>query len=924
MRTRFRFGVIHASTTAVLLCASLAEPQALTGSLFGTVRDETRALLPGASVSVSSPALIGGRATAVTDEKGQFRFLSLPPGEYTLEIALTHFASYREDAIPIRVGGSIERIVSLQLAVAGADVVVIGDGSAVEARRSGLANRYGEEQLKSIPVRRYSMFDFIKAAPGVSPASPSSGTDNSVSVFGSGGNENLFLLDGTNFTCPCSGGAAPQPDVDVIQEIQIDTLNASAEYGNIQGAVFNVVTKQGGNRLACDASYYGQWNGLTSHPVQLPCTRCSQPTTEYTRGRYRDFTTHVGGPIVRDKLWFFGGYQYLRDHDSQPGTDPLFPRKSAYDKLFAKATWQITPRLKLMSSIHDEWWTSPERPTLSRPFETTVRTSGSRPTMTFGELTHVLSSHTLWDLRVSRFVAPQTGEPSTGNRDLPNRVDLATGLASGGPQQFGGLTLIRTTAKASLTHFRAGFLGADHELKVGAQVEKGEHFGYTAIPGGVRYTDNNGQPFQATFRQPFTNGGQFITTGLFASDAVRLARVTLNLGLRFDHNRAISQDLPARDLDGRETGEMIPGAGTLYTWDVFSPRLGLTVKLTSDGRTILRMSYGRFHQGVLTGELAPIHPGLTPITTAAFDPATGLFSRIISVVDPTMNVRIDPHTKSPRTDQFGIGLDRDLGHRLTVAVGYVRKTGADYIGWTDTGGVYRPDTRMLPDGRPIDVFVLANSTADRRFLLTNPSDYSLRYNGMLLAVEKRWARGWQALASYTLSKTEGLQASSGTDPGGGQFSSTFGGGAFGRDPNTLTNAQGRLANDRTHKLGLMGSAEIPKTGLVVAGNLQYFTGVPWAATAQINLPQGLQRVLLAPPGSRRLPSQTLLDLRLSRKFAFSGKGAVELLLDVLNALDNHAEERLADTNLFSQNFGRPSAFVDPRRAMLGVRVTLPR
>jgi hypothetical protein len=294
--------------TLVALMTTVAGSQVLTGSLFGTVRDETGGPLPGASVHAGSPALIGGPASAITDEKGHFRFPSLPPGDYTLEVELANFRSYREDAIPIGVGGSIERIVNLQVAMIGEPVVVEGRGSAVEARRSGLANRYGEEQLKSIPVRRYSMFDFIKAAPGVSPTSPSSGTDNSVSVFGSGGNENLFLLDGTNFTCPCSGGAAPQPDVDVIQEVQIDSLNASAEYGNIQGAVFNIVTKQGGSRFACDASYYGQWNGLTAHPVQFPCARCSQAQSEYTRVRYRDFTTHLGGPVVRHRLWFFGGY----------------------------------------------------------------------------------------------------------------------------------------------------------------------------------------------------------------------------------------------------------------------------------------------------------------------------------------------------------------------------------------------------------------------------------------------------------------------------------------------------------------------------------------------------------------------------------------------------------------------------------------
>jgi hypothetical protein len=195
---------------------------------------------------------------------------------------------------------------------------------------------------------------------------------------------------------------------------------------------------------------------------------------------------------------------------------------------------------------------------------------------------------------------------------------------------------------------------------------------------------------------------------------------------------------------------------------------------------------------------------------------------------------------------------------------------------------------------------------------------------MLLTLEKRWSAGWQALASYTLSKTEGLLPSSATAAGNSQFSSTFGGGTtFGRDPNSLTNAVGKLPSDRTHALRLMGSVEVPKTGFVVAANFQHFTGLPWAATAQVTLPQGLQRVLLEPRGSRRLSSQSLLDVRLSRRFDLGEKGRLELLLDVLNALNDTAEEGLADDNLFSRNFARPSVFVDPRRAMLGVRLTLP-
>jgi hypothetical protein len=884
--------------------------------------DGSGGVLPGASVVVSSPALITGDATTLADENGEFRFVRLAPGSYTLEIELAGFARYREEDVTVAVQGTVERSVVMQLAGI-TESISVQAGSTVDAERTGLASRFDSTQLAAIPVRRFSMFDFIKAAPGVSPTSASSGNDASVSVFGSATNENLYLLDGTNFTCPCSGGPAPQPDVDIIQEIQVDSLGAAAEFGNIQGGVFNVVTKQGGNFFASDFSYYGQTDGLTGHPVELSCARCSAAQTEYVRVLYRDFTTHVGGPIVRNRIWFFGGYQYLRDSDSQPGTDPAFPRNSEFDKGFVKITWQVTPKLTWMSSLHNERWVSPQRPTIAQTFEATVRPSGTRPTATIGQVTSVVSNNTLWDARVSRFVAPQTSDPSTGDRTISNHVDLATGVQSGGPQGFGALTLTRTTFAGSLSHYRS-FLASAHAMKVGVQIEDGKHTTWTSFQNGVvSYTDNSGQPVQATFRQPSSTGGEFVAQGMYVMDTVRIgSRFTINAGVRFDHNRATSPDLDAHDAQGNETGATVNGLGTLYSWNVVSPRLGLTTRLTSDGRTIFRASYGRFHQGILTGELATVHPGLTPTTTAGFDQATGQYSRIISVVDPTINVRIDPNTRSPRTDQIGFSIDRDVARSATVTVAYVKKNGGDFIGWTDVAGVYRSETRTLADGRTVPVLALTNGTASRRFLLTNQSDYRLRYDGVMLAFDKGWSSGWQALASYTWSRTEGLEPSNGAPVGVGQASTTFGNAnTFGRDPNSLTNATGRLANDRTHIFRLMGSLAVPRTGVVVAANAQYLSGLPWAATAQVSLPQGLTRILLETPGTRRLSSQTLLDVRVSRSFQFAGKGRFELLLDVLNALDSSGEERLADDNLFSQNFARPSVFVDPRRAMLGARVS---
>ena len=288
--------------------------------------------------------------------------------------------------------------------------------------------------------------------------------------------------------------------------------------------------------------------------------------------------------------------------------------------------------------------------------------------------------------------------------------------------------------------------------------------------------------------------------------------------------------------------------------------------------------------------------------------------------------------RAPRTDEFSVGIDREIGTRLAVAVAYVLKVGGNFIGWTDIGGRYEAQMKTLPDGRNVPVLNLVNSTADRRFLLTNPEDYSTTYNGLVLAAEKRRSSGWQAFGSYTFSRVSGLQVASGATAAAPQVSTVAGPtpNPFGQDPNTLTKARGLLPNDRPHVFRMMGSVDVPKTGLAIAGNLQYFSGKPWATTAEIQLNQGPQRIMLETRGSRRLSSQTLLDLRVSRPFTIGGVGRLELLFDVLNLLDDTAEEALATDVLYDRNnrpttnFGLGSVFIDPRRVMLGIRLNLGR
>jgi hypothetical protein len=906
-----------------------AAAQGLTGALIGTVRDVQGGALPGALVRLSSPGLLGGPQIIKTNQKGQMRFPVLPPGLYELHIEFKGFAPYHEERIRVGANATVERTVILALAEVAQSVDVQAPTSRIEARDPGFSTLFGPEDLKAIPTRRASMFDFIRAAPGVSPTSPSSGTATTVSVFGSGTNENMFLIDGTNFTCPCNGVARSEPGVDFIQEFHVQSVGASAEYGNVQGGVINVVTRQGSDRFLYDASYYGQTAGLTSQPVQLPIRDPTGRTSRYERARYRDFTSNLGGPAVRGHLWFFGGYQYLRDYDSQPGSDPQFPRTYEQDKFFAKLTWRLAPGWQLVQSFHNEAWVNPEPPTFAKPFPTTLRLHASVPAVTFGDLTHA-STNTVWNMRVGRFVYDRVDDPSTGDKTTASHTDRVSGITSGAPPSFGGLKLIRTTAKATVSRYHAGKSGIDHEWKIGAQVERGEAHGPNLIPSGVRYDDRNGAPFRSISSEPSHSGGMFVTAAGFASDAITVgSRLTINAGLRFDHSEAISQDLHTLDSEGNETDRIVQGLGTLYTWNLWSPRFGLTAKLTSDGRTLLRGSYGRFNQGILTGEYSAFHPGVTPVTTRDYVPADGAYTRIRSVVSGS-NLLIDSHMRPPHSDEYSIGVDRELTRALSMAVAYIRKQGADFIAWTDVGGTYDQVTRTLADGRTVPAFVLTNSTGDQRFLLTNPDGYFSRYNGIVMAVEKRRAHGWQAFGSYTYSRAVGLQASSGAAAAAPQSSSVaLPNGPFGRDPNDVTNASGGLPNDRPHGLRAMASVDVPKTGLVFAANMQYFSGKPWVATALLDLPQNSQqRVLIEQRGARRLSSQSLLDVRLSKAFSFRSMGTFELLLDVLNTLNDTAEEGLAtdvqltETLPFNPDFGQPTVFMDPRRVMVGVRWNL--
>ena len=328
----------------VLAWATPAAAQRTTGTIAGIVSDATGAVLPGVTVTLHSDA-VPGAPTTVTSETGGYRFVGLPPGTYKVTFEVSGF----HDAEPGRHRGQCRRDGGAQSAAQGEHARridhrkrrVAGRQHRVHAGEHELQPRArGEHPAAPVHVLRSDQ-------PGARRAACDADRAPDRVALGSNTTDNSYQLDGTDFTAPSTGAAWPWPNTDAIEEVEVLQLGASAEYGNVQGAVFNVVTRQGGNAFRGDGNVYYQHQNLTGRNT----TDEVDDGLPYNRDRFIDSTWQLGGPIKKDKLWFFGSYQYQRDYESQPGTPPEFPAKFEAKRVFGKLNYQINNAQKLMFAI---------------------------------------------------------------------------------------------------------------------------------------------------------------------------------------------------------------------------------------------------------------------------------------------------------------------------------------------------------------------------------------------------------------------------------------------------------------------------------------------------------------------------------------------------------------------------------------------
>jgi hypothetical protein len=508
----------------------------------------------------------------------------------------------------------------------------------------------------------------------------------------------------------------------------------------------------------------------------------------------------------------------------------------------------------------------------------------------------------------------------------PRYYDLDTGEITGGIYSWYDGVSEKTAFSGKVSHFADKFMGASHDFKFGVQYNSGGS-DYVLGPNDYIYTYGT-EPAYGYTQLPYHQGGRMRNVGVFVDDTIRIgSRLSVNAGVRYDHSKSYFPEFGLLDREGNETGQLTSPVDEVFQWNTVSPRLGFNWKLSEDGRTALKAHAGRYYRGVVTAEFDNTSPSITPryLFSGTYD-AQGNPEGLELVSDNT-NLRVDPDYKGPYTDQFTVGIERELMKNLGLSVNYVYKKGERYGGNQDIGGEYVPAVYVDSVGAgatgatiPVQAYV----GGDRVFQLTNPDGMTSRFNGVTVQLVKRMADNWQMTSSFVWGRSTGRVGSSRPStsasfgPAGSQTSTA---GLFGRNPNDFVNTDGRLIADRPITFKTQLVYQFP-AGFLAGANFTYQNGRPFGRLVRINSVVGIPTTIYAEPidGSRTVANQKLLDLRLQKEFKLGGTANVAVFADVLNALNDDAYEDVQDRLGTSENFAAPTVYIYPRRVMLGAKL----
>lgn len=899
------------NVVAVLLALVVFVPPAFaqrgqTATVAGTVRDTSRAVLPDATVTAQSPQLIGGPQETVTDATGRYRFATLLPGTYEITVTLSGFKTVRQSGIELPAGIGVAIDFDLQVAPV-AEQVQVEAPTPIDVRSSASPTVIGRQLLENLPLDR-NVATYVNLAPGIT---------NNV-AFGGSYRANPFSLDGTAGNDPEYGAPLAVPNMNWIDQIQVIGIGANAEYGDYTGSRFNAVTRSGGNRLSGLVEYW------TTRPSWTASNRGSLPATLAQRFKpieileRWDTSQQVGGPILRDRLWYFSGFEYFENAQrpfsfaSRPRTadEPAALTREA--KLLAKLTAAPAGSVRLEGYVtydNSKATNSNAGPNV-RPDALAL---AQNPTyMTNVRVTWMLTDRMLLEGRIGTFRSHFTYDPVPPNSRSgpPGHFDIQTGVSSVNIGRHQDLVRHTGNGTIAVTRYAERFAGT-HEMKGGLDVERGSQFSEAGFPGGALYFDRNGAPFQVQFWTGSTLRPVHWTTGAFLQDRWMVnERLTIEPGVRAALYRS---SVP---VDGF----------TLYNGGSVSPRIGAAWDLGTGHRTVLRAHYGWYHDPLVNSFYSHLDSnGCSAPTIIANVVGPDRFQEVFRFGGCRGRIDTDPDVKQSYVEEYAVGIERALGSRMSVRAQFVRRDFENLVGFVDIGpttwtpvGVIDPgpDGRLgtADDGGPLTVFY--NYRPQDAFLsLTNPPGAWRRYHGVQLIGTRRYADGWETEVSYSWSRTRG---NVNNEFGSNAASGDLGTNGNWMNPNRLLFSGSATTQDYTHELKVLGTYTLSRVGgLRFSGIYRYASAQAWARGVEFD------RVLtglccgflpVEPIGSRRLAATNILDLRFDKSFRIGGVTAA----DVFNV--NNQGIALAVDRKSGPNFGTPLAWSAPRTLRVGIKM----
>ncbi|HEX8026908.1 MAG TPA: TonB-dependent receptor [Vicinamibacterales bacterium] len=905
MTIRFPLRLVIVAIAATQLTLSLSAQTPFSSSIAGTVRDSTGAVIANATISIAGPALIGGTKTTPSGAEGAYRFLQLPSGEYEVSVDAPGFRPLKHVGVRVESGATLT--LDHQLEVAGvADTMVIrGEAPAVDVRNPGVPVRLDDDLLTNMPTPRW-IASLINLAPGVS----------SDVAFGGSQAGNEILIDGVRMTGPMLQDPGLRANYNWVKEVNVVALGAPAEYGGFTGAAAFATLRSGSNRFSGLGEFWTtQPSWLSSNTDGLSESLQRQFASREIVNWY-DSSAQLGGPVMRDRLWFFAGVQLARHNDKPAGFSGPGSRDERDRQFIVKPTASLSPGVRLEGFIeHGTDRVTGDALGPEFPIESTNDNWAPQTTWNVNAA-WTLSGRTFAEARYGGYDNRWWSDPhppGTIDGPYPHYDELFGTWSQNTNYYLRDDSSIHTVA-GLVTHHVDGGLGVSHDLKAGLEYEATFARQQLRYPGGRNYYDLLGAPSEvevwAGYKGEATTGRNvaYLQDTWFVTD-----RLTITPGVRFEWNRG-----------------SVPNQKNVFRTQTVSPRFGLAWDVTGDHRTVARLHYGRYYDPIFSGRIA--QEDRSEVNQSIYYRIDGPDQWVeLSRTSTQDTFEIDPELEHSHVDQLILGVEREVVSDVSLQAQYIRRRFDTFMGLIDVGSIYAPirlrdpgpDGRLntTDDGALLDVFNLTNP-GNVHTVYTNPDGAYNDYDAVQLVGRKRYSRDWQLQASYTWSRNRGTV--------GNRWhvnAARFDLGQPGRfvNPNLFINADGRASFDPTHEAKLLGSYRIaPWGGFMVSGVYRYTTGQAWSRTAVVTgFAQGTQRIRIEPQGAERLPAINRLDFRVEKTVPFEGP-TLGLFVDVFNLWNQGVPDSDITEAVVSNSgprFGQPNAWVDPRMLRLGVRVS---